>query len=162
MRIARSTTLPLNFYNNYIYISTLKSKTIYVISKLFARTQNLNIRLKWPNDIYANGSTKIGGLVTTSAIDGRRAVCNLGCGVNLSNSSPTVCINDIIQAYNTETGAHLAPLGYEQLLALTFTELERLLNAVQTGGGDADGLQDFYELYDRLWLHRYASCIEKS
>lgn len=118
--------------------------------------QNLNIRLKWPNDIYANGSTKIGGLVTTSTIEHQRAVCNVGCGVNLNNASPTVCINDLVRTHNTQTGATLAPLGYEQLLALTFTELERLYTAVQRPGG----LQALYELYDRLWLHRYIYTIK--
>lgn len=89
-----------------------------------------------------------------SQVDSNRAVCTIGCGVNLSNSSPTVCINDLIRQHNSQLSAAdrrkpLAELGYERLLALVFTELERLFVAVQDGGD----LQQLYELYDRLWLH---------
>lgn len=111
--------------------------------------QELNIRLKWPNDIYANGRTKIGGLITTSQIDAAQAICNFGCGINLSNSSPTVCINDLIKDHNVKNTIQLADIKYEQLLALTFTELERIFKIIQSGD-----LNYFYDLYDKLWLHR--------
>lgn len=40
--------------------------------------QNLNLGLKWPNDIYASGQAKIGGLIITSSISKDVAVCNAG------------------------------------------------------------------------------------
>lgn len=118
-------------------------------------SQNLNIGLKWPNDIYANGRSKIGGLIVNTQITGKTAVCNVGVGLNLSNSTPTVCIDDLIREHNIAAqksggvGGQLEMLQYERLLALIFTELERLLKAVQ-----ADDLQQLFDLYDRLWLHR--------
>jgi biotin-(acetyl-CoA carboxylase) ligase len=45
----------------------------------------------------------------------------------------------------------LAPLSREKLLAITFTKLECLLNAVQAGQ-----VQQVLDLYYSYWLHRYA------
>lgn len=109
---------------------------------------DLNIRLKWPNDIYANGSTKIGGLMINTSIDATKAILNIGCGINLSNSNPTVCINDLIQTYNARTGKRLALLEHERFFAIIFNEIESLFNRVQSG--DFDYL---YKLYYKYWLH---------
>jgi biotin--protein ligase len=38
----------------------------------------LDINVKWPNDIYANGERKIGGLIVNSTIEADQAVCNIG------------------------------------------------------------------------------------
>lgn len=38
----------------------------------------LNIGLKWPNDIYAGGNVKIGGLIVSTTIINNLAVCNAG------------------------------------------------------------------------------------
>lgn len=78
----------------------------------------------------------------------------MGVGLNLANSTPTVCINDLIREYNKSGtaggvgGVELQPIGYERLLAAIFNELERLFEAVQAGD-----MQQLYDLYDRLWLH---------
>jgi biotin-(acetyl-CoA carboxylase) ligase len=40
--------------------------------------QDLDIKLKWPNDIYANSDVKIGGLIVTSLMEGNEAICNVG------------------------------------------------------------------------------------
>lgn len=34
--------------------------------------------IKWPNDLYANGNVKIGGLLATSFVNGDMAVINIG------------------------------------------------------------------------------------
>lgn len=38
----------------------------------------LDLNVKWPNDIYANSSVKIGGLIVNSLIQGSEAICNVG------------------------------------------------------------------------------------
>jgi biotin-(acetyl-CoA carboxylase) ligase len=48
----------------------------------------------------------------------------------------------------------LAPLSREKLLAVTFTQLEHLLNAVQAGQ-----VQQVLDLYYSYWLHRCADTI---
>ncbi|XP_059610986.1 uncharacterized protein LOC132257934 [Phlebotomus argentipes] len=112
--------------------------------------QDLDIRLKWPNDIYANGTVKIGGLITTSVVEGQTAVCNIGCGFNLDNSNPTLCLNDLIREQNVQTKGKLPLLHYERMLALMFNEIERIFNTVQDG---SPGLDYLYELYYKFWLH---------
>lgn len=71
-----------------------------------------------------------------------------GTGINLSNSSPTICINDLIKKYNDASNKKLKKLSFEKLLALIFSELEGLLNIVQNGN-----LDRFYELYYKYWMH---------
>ncbi|CAO1443290.1 unnamed protein product [Diamesa serratosioi] len=111
--------------------------------------QNLDIKLKWPNDIYANGDVKIGGLVVTSMIDADMAVCNVGLGLNLSNSNPTTCVNDLITAYNMKYSTKLPFLTFEKTLAIIFNEIEELLNKIQNN----NGLEYLYQEYYKHWLH---------
>jgi biotin-(acetyl-CoA carboxylase) ligase len=78
-----------------------------------------------------------------------------GVGVNLDNRSPTTCINEIIAQLNSMASGpreKLAPLSCEKLLAVTFTQLEGLLNAVQAGH-----VQQVLDLYYSYWLHRFAN-----
>lgn len=80
-----------------------------------------------------------------------------GLGVNLDNWVPTTCINEMIAQLSSVTSApheKLAPLSCEKLLAVTFTQLERLLNAVQMGQ-----VQQVLDLYYSYWLHRCADIM---
>lgn len=108
----------------------------------------LDLGLKWPNDIYAGGNAKIGGLVISSSSAESTAICSIGCGVNLNNSLPTTCINDIIVEHNATTHSDLKTLTFEQYFGVVFTELERLLNQVQNGNVDI-----IFDLYYKYWLH---------
>jgi biotin--protein ligase len=77
-----------------------------------------------------------------------------GLGVNLDNRIPTTCINDMIaQLPSAASAPHgkLAPISREKLLAVTFTQLERLVNDVQTGQ-----VKQVLDLYYSYWLHRCA------
>ncbi|XP_069680984.1 biotin--protein ligase isoform X2 [Periplaneta americana] len=104
----------------------------------------LDLRLKWPNDVYAGSSAKLGGLVVHTVLEGATAVCNVGLGVNLDNRTPTTCINEMV----AQLDGCPPPLSRERLLALTFTQLEVLLNAVQTGQ-----VQHVLDQYYSFWLH---------
>lgn len=95
--------------------------------------QVLDISIKWPNDIYANGNQKIGGLVINTTLQGSQAIVNIGSGINLNNSRPTVCINDLIREYNTCVPNNKLPiLKYELLIAMIFNEIERLWEKYKT------------------------------
>ncbi|XP_037897765.1 biotin--protein ligase isoform X2 [Glossina fuscipes] len=109
--------------------------------------KNLDIRLKWPNDVYAYGINKIGGLCLHTFLT-HEAVVNAGCGLNLDNDIPTTCINDMIRDYNRANQQKLPTLKYEELLALIFNEIERILELVKSGD-----FETFYKLYYSLWLH---------
>jgi biotin-(acetyl-CoA carboxylase) ligase len=45
---------------------------------LFMSLQFLDLNVKWPNDIYAGGLKKVGGLLVNSMIEGDIAICNIG------------------------------------------------------------------------------------
>lgn len=73
-----------------------------------------------------------------------------GAGVNLSNSKPTTCINDVIVQYNQKHGTKLDTYSYEKYLAFVFNELENILDKVQS----EDNMESFYDLYYKYWLHK--------
>lgn len=58
----------------------------------------LDIRIKWPNDIYTSSGLKIGGILihTTWASDRFNVVT--GVGLNVHNRNPTTCIEEMLQA----------------------------------------------------------------
>ncbi len=71
-----------------------------------------------------------------------------GCGLNISNSRPTVSINDVIAEWNKTNGSSLKPLKIEQVLALTLNQLEACLAEYE-----ARGLAAVEQLYYRYWIH---------
>ena len=52
----------------------------------------------------------------------------------MTNSNPTICINDLITEYNKEHGAELQPLRADCLVARTVTVLEKLIDVFQDQG----------------------------
>ncbi|XP_049536009.1 biotin--protein ligase isoform X1 [Anopheles darlingi] len=113
--------------------------------------EHLNLGLKWPNDIYAYGTTKLGGSIFNTSVDSSSAVVNLGVGINLSNSKPTLCLNDVIAHYNAKHSTALPLLSYEKTFALIFNKLEELYERVQR-----QGVEELQQEYYRHWLHQDA------
>ncbi|KAJ8939503.1 hypothetical protein NQ314_011118 [Rhamnusium bicolor] len=98
--------------------------------------QDLNIGIKWPNDLYANGNIKIGGILANSSVIGTMAVINIGAGVNLDNANPTLCLNDLIRTSNIDKGTSIKIISYEAYFAAVFNEVEKLINEFQGGNMD--------------------------
>lgn len=77
----------------------------------------------------------------------------LGCGVNVTNKDPTMCINDLIQIANDcapHKESQLDLLTVEEVIARSITALEELIAKFQTIGPE-----DFKKHYYKYWLHRY-------
>ncbi|KAJ8682026.1 hypothetical protein QAD02_017818 [Eretmocerus hayati] len=129
-------------------IQHLMAVAIVHAIKSIPECEDIDIKIKWPNDLYAGNNFKIGGLVVSTSLDSTTAICNLGVGVNLSNSSPTVCINDLIKKCNETSKKKVKKLTLERYLALVFNELESLLDIVQAGNMD-----HLYKLYYKYWMH---------
>lgn len=106
------------------------------------------LRLKWPNDIYFQNRVKIGGVLVKMSVMGTNINANIGCGVNTANSRPTLCLNDIIAAYNQQTNSKLDAFSTLEMIAGTLNQLERLIDLVAAGG-----LHQFIERYLQAWLH---------
>ncbi|KAK7107296.1 biotin--protein ligase-like [Littorina saxatilis] len=110
--------------------------------------ESLDIRLKWPNDIYFGSKMKLGGVLVTSTVMGSTMHAMIGCGVNVSNSQPTICVNDIIQLHNAERGSNLTTLSTSQVLATAVSAMETTLTQFQKKGH-----LDFCQQYYKYWLH---------
>lgn len=78
-----------------------------------------------------------------------RVVLFSGCGFNVSNSNPTVCINDLVLQHNREHGCGLDALAPAQLIARSLTLLERFMADFQMHGPHA-----LLPLYYKRWVHR--------
>ncbi|KFM57715.1 Biotin--protein ligase, partial [Stegodyphus mimosarum] len=109
---------------------------------------NLDLRLKWPNDIYYGKDKKLGGVIAHTTIQGNVAHVYSGCGINVNNSRPTTCINDIIKHHNALHDASLPLLENEQVIACTLTEMENLVQDFEKSGPEA-----FKTLYYKYWMH---------
>ncbi|XP_078265807.1 biotin--protein ligase isoform X3 [Rhinoraja longicauda] len=110
--------------------------------------EDIDLKVKWPNDIYFSNLMKLGGVLVNSTLMGTTFHMLIGCGFNVANSNPTICINDIIQQHNKVHGTHLQPLRTDQLMARTVTVLENLISTFQTEG--ANGV---LPLYYKRWVH---------
>ncbi|KAK5888171.1 hypothetical protein CesoFtcFv8_016697 [Champsocephalus esox] len=110
--------------------------------------QDLDLRVKWPNDIYYGSLMKLGGVLVTSTVIGSTFHLLIGCGFNVTNSNPTVCINDLIQQHNAQQGCSLPPLCCAQIIARSVSFLEALICSFQQGGPDA-----VLPTYYKRWLH---------
>ncbi|KAG5843875.1 hypothetical protein ANANG_G00155530 [Anguilla anguilla] len=110
--------------------------------------EDIDLRLKWPNDIYYCDLMKLGGVLVNSTLMGPTFHLLIGCGFNVSNSNPTICINDLVVQHNRERGTALEPLSTDQLIARTVTTLEQLISAFQEQGPQA-----VLPLYYKRWVH---------
>ncbi|RWS09849.1 biotin--protein ligase-like protein [Dinothrombium tinctorium] len=112
---------------------------------------HLELKLKWPNDIYWGEHSKIGGVIVTSRLEGNNVHCFIGCGLNVSNPSPTECIHSIIkQSIDPKSGEipNLPLLSKEEILARSLNQLEVFLKKFER-----EGVQSFKNEYLRHWLH---------
>jgi biotin--protein ligase len=117
----------------------------------------LDVQIKWPNDIYYQG-VKIGGALihTTWAASSQQFCVLTGIGLNVSNSQPTTCLNDIIQQcvqQQQQQVAHqeqLQPLRVckEQLLACVLNNLESCFDTFQS-----QGFEPLRQRYLASWMH---------
>lgn len=110
--------------------------------------EDIDLRLKWPNDIYYSNLMKLGGVLVNSTIMGQTFHLLIGCGFNVSNSNPTICINDLVLQQNRQRPGSLETLCPAQLIARTVTLLERFITDFQLRGPQA-----LLPLYYKRWVH---------
>ncbi|KAH0455671.1 hypothetical protein IEQ34_015703 [Dendrobium chrysotoxum] len=103
----------------------------------------IDVRIKWPNDLYLNG-LKVGGILCTSTYSSNKFNVSAGVGLNLDNDKPTTSLNAALQ----EITAVSHQLGREDILAAFFNNFEKLFEVFLH-----QGFQVLEELYYRTWLH---------
>ncbi|CAB0001613.1 unnamed protein product [Nesidiocoris tenuis] len=108
----------------------------------------MDIGIKWPNDIYANGNTKLGGVSLKTTIRGDRALVNIGCGLNLNNKEPTACLNDLIKIFAQEKEVKIKPISFEKYFSSVFNKMEQIFKMF-----NENRIDEFYQAYYQYWLH---------
>ncbi|KAG0168483.1 biotin holocarboxylase synthetase [Apophysomyces sp. BC1034] len=111
--------------------------------------ENVPLRLKWPNDIYADlpdiGLKKVGGLLVNSSFAQDEFLLVIGCGINLSNSQPTISINETIKVHDPT----LQRLSAEDVLANILVTFEKFYFEFCDKGMGSWFLDQYY----KRWLH---------
>ncbi|KAJ1935713.1 biotin holocarboxylase synthetase [Linderina macrospora] len=129
--------------------------------------ENIPLRLKWPNDLYAKHESlvdsdasdnpdsnsnpefvKIGGVLVGSSYKNGEFSLLFGCGVNVANPLPTTSFNKLIREYNDTHGTHLATIPVELALARITAKFEEFYRKFLVSG-----FEPFLELYYKNWLH---------
>ncbi|KAB8302395.1 hypothetical protein EYC80_005817 [Monilinia laxa] len=108
------------------------------------------IKLKWPNDIYAQDPSKpgkkeyikVGGILVNSSYSCGNYDLVVGIGLNTTNAAPTTSLNALLPP-------HLAPFSLEKLLARFLTTFEKIYKGFCRTGFD----QKLEEVYYKHWLH---------
>lgn len=113
-------------------------------------SSHLDFRIKWPNDIYF-GQTKIGGVVVKSSICRDELAITVGAGINLNNSNPTLCINQILQNGGCQV------LQQEVFQARVFNKLEEIIE--KCSSNDYSTVE---KLYYKYWLHSGQQIVVRS
>lgn len=128
------------------------------------------IRIKWPNDVYAEVEThdstetrkgtftwrgkkyaKMAGVLVNSQFAGSELAIVVGCGINTLNARPTTSLSDLIDTYNNRNpGAPLPTVSQEQFAGAIIATFERMWNTFLEAGGS---FQPFVDAYRRAWLH---------
>uniref|UniRef100_A0A8D1G5K2 BPL/LPL catalytic domain-containing protein n=2 Tax=Sus scrofa TaxID=9823 RepID=A0A8D1G5K2_PIG len=130
------------------FVQHLMSLAVVEAVRSIPQYQDINLRVKWPNDIYYNDLMKLGGVLVNSTLMGETFYILVGCGFNVTNSNPTICINDLITEYNKQHSAGLKPLRADYLIARTVTVLEKLIDTFQE-----EGPNGVLPLYYKYWIH---------
>lgn len=108
-------------------------------------TENLDVRIKWPNDIYTSQGVKLGGILCQSSyVPGSLFDIIVGVGLNVSNTTPTTCLNNLIRT--AHPGA--PEISIAQVLAAFLTQLEASMEVFIKAG-----FEPFLSQYLAEWMH---------
>uniref|UniRef100_A0A914R1X1 BPL/LPL catalytic domain-containing protein n=1 Tax=Panagrolaimus davidi TaxID=227884 RepID=A0A914R1X1_9BILA len=134
--------LSSNLGSNLTFIQLILAVSICDAIKSLLNLPEFPITIKWPNDIYFERKYKLGGIMVTSSIFGEILQCTIGAGLNVSNSKPTICINDLLPSDCEKK------LSIEEVLAETMNKFEFYINMFENNGKSA-----FLRYYYNFWLH---------
>ncbi|XP_014784964.1 biotin--protein ligase [Octopus bimaculoides] len=115
--------------------------------------EDINIEIKWSNDIVFNNCIKLGGVLVDSYTEEGKFHAFIGAGLNVSNHNPTMCINDLIKLENKMRILNemdvLPELSKEKIISRTITTFEQIMAKFNSKGPG-----DFENLLYKYWIHR--------
>ncbi|KAM9320750.1 biotin--protein ligase [Gastrophryne carolinensis] len=143
-------TIPLSSLlgQRIAFVQHLMSLAVVEAVRSMPGYEDIEMKVKWPNDIYYSNMMKLGGVLVNSTLMGSAFHILIGCGVNVANSNPTICINDLISEHNKRYKTDLQPLRVDTLIARTVTALEALINTFQLMGPSG-----VLPMYYKYWVH---------
>ncbi|KAI9200318.1 hypothetical protein LWI28_005888 [Acer negundo] len=103
----------------------------------------LDVKIKWPNDLYLNG-LKVGGILCTSTYKMKKFNVSAGIGLNVSNEQPTTCLNAALRKLCDSAYQYRR----EDIIAGFFNKFEIFYDLFVN-----QGFQTLEELYYQTWLH---------
>nr|GMD95012.1 biotin--protein ligase 2-like [Ipomoea batatas] len=103
----------------------------------------LDVRIKWPNDLYLGG-LKVGGILCTSTYKSQKFNISAGIGINVDNEKPTTCLNAVLQKSTSVPNI----FKREAIMAAFFNKFETFIDVFFN-----QGFQPLEELYYKTWLH---------
>ncbi|CAK8566267.1 unnamed protein product [Lathyrus sativus] len=103
----------------------------------------IDVKIKWPNDLYLNGF-KVGGILCTSTYKSKKFNISAGIGLNVNNEKPTTSLNSVLRELSV--GAY--QFQREDVLAAFFNKFEKFFDLFVN-----QGFQTLEELYYKTWLH---------
>ncbi|CAN6851870.1 unnamed protein product [Brassica oleracea] len=103
----------------------------------------IDVKIKWPNDLYLNG-LKVGGILCTSTYRSSIFHVSVGVGLNVDNDQPTTCLNAVLKDISPAS----VLLKREEILAAFFHKFEKFFDLFID-----QGFKSLEELYYRTWLH---------
>ncbi|XP_040279040.1 biotin--protein ligase [Bufo bufo] len=130
------------------FVQHLMSLAVVEAVRTLPGYEDIELNLKWPNDIYYSNLMKVGGVLVNSTLMGNMFHILIGCGFNVTNSNPTICINDLVYEHNKRYETNIDPLRVDTLIARSVTALERLIDIFQKKG--SNGILPSYYKY---WVH---------
>jgi len=104
--------------------------------------EDIDIRIKWPNDVYYGKIAKLGGVIAQGTIFKDDLIITIGAGLNLNNENPTTSINQVVVEKGKEK------ISQEELLGNTFNVLEEMIEKCNNGL-----FTEVEALYYKYWLH---------
>ena len=153
-----------------VFIQYLTAMAIVEGIKTYAPGyQDIPVKLKWPNDIYAEDPSppppeynpqkgpryvKIGGILVTSTFCNNAFHLVIGCGINAANALPTTSLNLLVSKLNSQRrkvqplATFLPSYQPERLLARILVVLEEFYYRFALLG-----FRPFEETYYKYWMH---------
>ncbi|OXB34659.1 biotin-[acetyl-CoA-carboxylase] ligase [Cryptococcus neoformans] len=156
--------------------ASLSSKMVFIqyimalaVCEAIDEDGRLGVRIKWPNDIYAEvegvggtevgsgkkGKAKLGGiLVNTSFVGGKWRIV-VGCGINVLNALPTSSISQLhsLLAAKLSSTSSNKPLPPAPTMEGTFARIMSSFDAKWEQFIEEKGFKGFMDEYHGRWLH---------
>ncbi|KIR32592.1 biotin-[acetyl-CoA-carboxylase] ligase [Cryptococcus deuterogattii MMRL2647] len=156
--------------------ASLSSKMVFIqyimalaVCEAVDEDGRLGVRIKWPNDIYAEvegvggteigsgkkGKVKLGGiLVNTSYVGGKWRIV-VGCGINVLNALPTSSISQLhsLLAAKLSSTSSNKPLPPAPTMEGTFARIMSSFDAKWEQFIEEKGFKGFMDEYHGRWLH---------